>query len=330
MLETFAVSPTDERTYLALLHHPRATATVVAASLGRSVAPVRRSLQELERLGLASRLDGRPARFVATRPDIALDHLAERQTAQVARARTEATELLAALPPDARGREAPVEVISGRTAVAAVFTQIERSTQHELLVLDRPPYAQGAAQAAEAEDDLLDRGVHCRVIYAPEALVDPAARQQLDTAIDAGEEARMHPTVPMKLAISDRSVATLPVVLEESHESVLVVRTSSLLDALTALFDLLWELSVPVQGLDATGPASAAGLVGEGDGPEPGDQIDRELLLLLASGSKDEAVARQLGVSVRTVHRRTAALMEQLGCRTRFQAGMLARGRGLV
>lgn len=47
-------------------------------------------------------------------------------------------------------------------------------------------------------------------------------------------------------------------------------------------------------------------------------------------GSKDEALARQLGVSLRTVRRRVADLMDEFGATTRFQAGMEAVRRGLV
>jgi len=57
---------------------------------------------------------------------------------------------------------------------------------------------------------------------------------------------------------------------------------------------------------------------------------DDRLLSLLATGLKDEAIARQLGVSLRTVHRRTSGLSESLGARTRFQAGVLAERRGLL
>nr|WP_243727306.1 LuxR C-terminal-related transcriptional regulator [Actinocrispum wychmicini] len=58
--------------------------------------------------------------------------------------------------------------------------------------------------------------------------------------------------------------------------------------------------------------------------------LDDRLLSLLAAGLKDEAIARQLGVSLRTVHRRTSELSESLGARTRFQAGMRAERQGLL
>ena len=42
------------------------------------------------------------------------------------------------------------------------------------------------------------------------------------------------------------------------------------------------------------------------------------------SGLTDEAIARQLGLSHRTVQRRVAAFMADLGAHTRFQAGVKA------
>ena len=48
---------------------------------------------------------------------------------------------------------------------------------------------------------------------------------------------------------------------------------------------------------------------------------------MLASGLKDEAIARYLGVSLRTVRRRVATLMEDLGAHTRFQLGSAGRAR---
>jgi DNA-binding NarL/FixJ family response regulator len=54
------------------------------------------------------------------------------------------------------------------------------------------------------------------------------------------------------------------------------------------------------------------------------------VLELLQLGMKDETIARQLGVSLRTVRRRIAALMDDLGVDTRFQAGLEAARRGLI
>ena len=45
---------------------------------------------------------------------------------------------------------------------------------------------------------------------------------------------------------------------------------------------------------------------------------------------KDEQIARALGMSVRTVRRRVADLMDELGADSRFQAGVEAVRRGWI
>jgi DNA-binding NarL/FixJ family response regulator len=78
------------------------------------------------------------------------------------------------------------------------------------------------------------------------------------------------------------------------------------------MFDYAWDLAQPMPG--ARRDISQ----------------DRQLLILLASGFKDEAIARYLGWGLRTVRRRVAKLMDDLGAQTRFQLGAAAQSRGLL
>nr|WP_240522031.1 helix-turn-helix transcriptional regulator [Amycolatopsis vastitatis] len=55
---------------------------------------------------------------------------------------------------------------------------------------------------------------------------------------------------------------------------------------------------------------------------------ERQLLTLLTAGYTDESAAVRLGVSVRTVRRMVAGIMDRLGARSRFQAGVKAADRG--
>ena len=140
----------------------------------------------------------------ATRPDVAVDVLVARKQAELAAVQAQARGLLEELPRD-QGAEPQdyLEIVRGREAVAHRFLQLEQTTQVDLLVLDRPPYAQEVTEPNQGELDLLGRGVRCRGIYAPEAIEQPASLRVLQQAVEAGEEARVHPNLPLKLAISD-------------------------------------------------------------------------------------------------------------------------------
>ena len=86
-----------------------------------------------------------------------------------------------------------------------------------------------------------------------------------------------------------------------------------------ALFDELWGVGLPF-------------VEGGGDGTEKAVSEDRmrEVVTLLARGLKDDAIARRLGVSVRTVRRLISATIDDLQADSRFQAGVVAVQRGWV
>ena len=93
----------------------------------------------------------------------------------------------------------------------------------------------------------------------------------------------------------------------------LIVRQPGLVQALTGLFELLWDRSAAVPGLDRG---------------EARPDVRRLLLVQLAEGAKDEQIARALGLSLRTVRRRIADLLIELGVDSRFQAGVEAVRHG--
>jgi sugar-specific transcriptional regulator TrmB len=317
LLQAVGVSADDELIYRDLLHHPRSSVAAVARRTGRSGASLRRSLPRLEQLGLISRVPGPPPLLVATRPTIAVEALVSRRQEELAQARVAASALMAELPEDVHHQpEELITVVRGQQGVAQQFIQLQQGARDEIMVLDRPPYAQDPQAPNPGELDVLRRGVRVRGIYAVEALEIPGMLAHAQDAVAAGEQARVGQVVPTKLAIADRRLAILPLTAEQQVDSALIVHPSTLLDTLVALFELLWRTGLPLPLLGA-GAAAA-----EDTNPDP------DLTTLLMAGLKDEAVARQLGISLRTVHRRTSALLDELDARTRFQAGVLAGRRG--
>ncbi len=307
MLEAIGVRPDDEAVYREVLSRPEAEIGGLAAALGRDSADISRSLTSLEELGLVHRLPGRPVRLRAARPDVAVDALVNRRREELARTQLAARNLLAEMPAEERHRpEDIVEVLVGRPAIAARFDQLLDTTRHELMVLNRPPYVADPNNSDHAVRRLLREGVTVRGIYAPEALELHGALEELEDAFRAGEQSRVHSALPMKLAIGDRGLAILPIDVD-TVDAAVCVRPSALLNALVQLFELLWAQATPI-----VAPAPEGGF------------SDRQLAALLASGAKDDVVARRLGTSTRTLSRRMGELMDHLHVRTRFQAGVQA------
>ncbi|GAA4989293.1 sugar-specific transcriptional regulator TrmB/DNA-binding CsgD family transcriptional regulator [Nonomuraea thailandensis] len=320
LLEGLGVTVAEETAYRALLRHGPATLSELAAETGSSAAAIRRMLPRLEDLGLISRVAGRPLRLVATPPNIAIDILVARRQEELTHSRAAAA-LLATEVADRGGPhpEEVLEVVTGRDAVARRYLQLERNATREMLVLVHPPYAVDISDDRENRRRAARQGAPVtRGIYSPLAFEQPGMLAHTRRAIADGEQARLG-QVPVKLAIADARTAVLPLVSDEDRavESALVVHPSALLDALVGLFETLWRAAVPLR-------LTPDGLEQDRRGP------DEEVLALLAAGMKDDAIARQLGLSPRTVQRRVQVLCEQLGARTRFHAGFLAAHHDLL
>lgn len=317
-LRAVGISDLDERLYRALLHTPRATVSQLAAVTTTSHERARLGLDRLEVMGLVSR-QGQPARFVAAVPDMAVEALILRRQEELERCRMAAAALLAEYREAEQSLGGLVEIIVGREATFQRYRQLLSTARSEVLMFDKPPYIGPPENPLEV--DVLSRGVSWKAVYAPEALEIPERLVQLRIWRQAGEQARVCAHLPLKLIMVDRALALLPLTADTQRDehTAILVHPCSLLTTLGMLFDMLWEQSLPLHRPGSV-TASDTGL----------DEIDRTLLQLLTAGFKDQAIARHLDVSMRTVRRRLANLMATYGLTSRFQLGQLAVQRGWV
>lgn len=164
----------------------------------------------------------------------------------------------------------------------------------------------------KVDHDNLRRGVRYRVIAADRARTTPVLSTQLGSLALAGADVRTMPEVPMDALVIDGMLTVLP---SDRTDGVAMFRLPSVVTTTMELFERVWPSAVP---LIASELPDAAGLT----------LRERELLTLLFDGSTDESAAAQLGISVRTVRRTVADIMNRLGARSRFQAGAKAADRG--
>ncbi|HET8986981.1 MAG TPA: helix-turn-helix domain-containing protein [Humibacillus sp.] len=325
MLQVFGVQAITESVYRAMLEHPSADTAQVAEIVGISVSQVKAELDLLADLMLVEVGAGaRP--FQAIPPEQAIEVLISREQASLAERQRQVSEarqdLCALVESFVANRthhdvEGLVEQIEDPRVVTSRLFQLARAARERVSFLlpgqALPPDAIGPS--ARLDDELISRGIPLRVVVADASLEAGHWRTHLLGQVARGVQARSHPALPHRLVIVDGDVAILP---RDCSSGALVVHGPDLVAPATALFDAIWQAAIPVvsTALPPEGEFSHARM--------------RQVVALLAQGQKDEAIARRLQVSVRTVRRLVSAAMSALHAESRFEAGVLAVKRGWV
>jgi hypothetical protein len=320
VFESVGLSEAESSVYTAAVAGPRATAAELAESCELPLSRVTRALAGLAGHGMVSRLPGRPVRYLAASPDLAVGALIGAREDELRDARSAVHRLMDTYRAASRytDPQQSVEVLIGRDVISNRVRQLQQSATEQVRGFDRPPYLNAPGQNSAPERRRLQQGIRYRVIYDRAAVAWPGRlTDDILPSVRDGEKARVRPELPLKMFLIDDRMAIIPfgsaaTVLDAAY----AIHRSSLLDALGMLFEAEWERATPIRG-DPT--------------PDRRDRPDapaRELLSLLAAGHTDEGIARSLGWSMRTTQRRVRRLLDDLGATSRFQAGMTAQARG--
>ncbi|MFD0635260.1 hypothetical protein ACFQ9X_30695 [Catenulispora yoronensis] len=210
-----------------------------------------------------------------------------------------------------------MERVEDAVAVRGFLKLAAGACAAEILVL------QSGDWDAEKFDDVLRvcahqaaRGVAVRIICRHRHRADLVSRRKLRDLADAGAQVRTVSHVPRAAVVFDGSQAVLldPASTEPGASC---VRVEVVVRFLLDVFEHQWDAATPVDR-------------GEPGYAEAADDLQQSIAELMARGFTDEVMARKLGMSVRTTRRHIAALMQDLGAVSRFQAGARAVRRQLV
>ncbi|MET9658242.1 helix-turn-helix domain-containing protein [Streptomyces sp. NPDC006510] len=340
MLQALGLGPAEEAVYTALLARPTAYARDLARQTGIEQDETTRILLDLTARGLvavateagsgapdpADRGAGhQPARYRLTPPSVALAPFLVEQRNALHRAETAFSMLTEQYRSTAaHPAGSVVEVVVGVEQVAHRFHQLQRGAQRELLVfLVGEPIAVPREEADMSENSALDRGVDFRVVAAKNYLDGSDVAQDLRPAIAAGLALRLVESLPLKMVVSDRERAMVPLDVADSggEPSAIVVHRSGLLTALVHLFEKEWAQARPLY-------TTPTGVRVEAAADRQPTKGELEVLALLLAGISDRRAASQLGLSIRTVERRTRRLMDLAGADSRLQLGWHAARAG--
>lgn len=309
MLQPLGITADAEAVYVALGQVSSASGPDLTRLTSLGGERLDTALEQLRSLGLAhaSALGvWRALPLLDVVDQLRAERLSELERSMVA-AESLAGHLLAQGSSQAEG----VTTLQGREAVIAAHSQLFDAARRELRAFDKPPYADDRVDTTEEslrptpEWRALDRGVQIRCVYHPG--FDPDRLREMALFAAKGEKARTAP-VPMKLIVADAHVAMVPSMrsFNPGHElRATLVRNPLLVEALIFVFDAVWDSATPIL-TNFTGV------------PDTRRQM---LVSMLMTGSTDTAIAKSLGVNVRSVRRWISDLMIELGVRTRLQLG---------
>ncbi|HEY8682328.1 MAG TPA: integrase arm-type DNA-binding domain-containing protein [Rhodanobacter sp.] len=314
-LEPLGIDDLEERTYKALLGHGMATAREIAQVLGLSAHKTQQLLDGIEAKGLASHSPEQPRRYIAVPPELAIEALIGQRQVILERARSTIPELKrqAATSAHAKAPEQPVELITSRAAIGQILMRLRQTVQHDVFGFQRAPWL----YRADVNRPETRPGVCVRSISDAGYLALPGALAALRAAVKNGEEARIFPTLPIKMYVVDRRVALIPLNVVDQDGPTLLVRAPSLLDALHELFEMTWHRATPVA-------FTRAGVLEVRKPDALLSEAAEQMISLLAAGLNDKAIVYETGISIATLNRRVAELMRRFDTRTRFQLGWRA------
>ncbi|GAA4656327.1 hypothetical protein GCM10023347_02080 [Streptomyces chumphonensis] len=205
------------------------------------------------------------------------------------------------------------------------MTRIVLTAEHTVTwcLADSPPGGGGGGVeerlriVARTVSQLVDHGVHVTLVCPPAPFGSEGFLRYLR---GARPQVVVEGPVQRSLAIVDREMVVILNGDAESRDDSKGIVVHDTTVAVT-----LQQLLESTGRLEATDPAYFSATA---------DAARRRNVLrvldLLGRGFTDDAAAKEAGMSVRTYRRHVAALMNELGAKSRFQAGALAARAGLL
>src|ERR671919_1419133 len=255
----------EAKAYLALTRRGSSTAAQVSRLAGVPRQRIYDVLASLVERGLASSKPGRVVKYAATSPELALERLVSDHRQQLEELERSATAMIEELTPAFEaGREHTdpleyIEVLRDRRAVNERFDELQAGIKREILVFTKPPYATPVQEEVQGLEVVASH--RARSIYEFSAFDDPAFAEGVRRFIEAGEEARFVPELPLKLVIIDEAIVMFGLedpVAGSAGLTMMVVDHPALAQTLKVSFDSFWDQGLTFdEAAAATAPRRA-------------------------------------------------------------------------
>jgi sugar-specific transcriptional regulator TrmB len=217
-------------------------------------------------------------------------------------------------------RGGDTRLIRGADNISSVLQAAVDECRDELLTIQPGggrPY-ELLERAVERELPALQRGVKQLTIYQHSIRAHGPTIEYVRRVTEAGAEIRTIDEVIDRLIIIDREVAFIPTAFPRGQEA-LEIRHPAIVRFLARLFENVWSRALPWDG--AVTPAKPDGVVSE---------THQAIIRMLIGGHTQSRIARELGISARTLTTHIGKISSELGSGSPIQLGYLIATRGVL
>ncbi|MFE2939156.1 helix-turn-helix transcriptional regulator [Streptomyces sp. NPDC059255] len=212
-----------------------------------------------------------------------------------------------------------ITVLEGKSRINAAIDLSTAACRTEVLTVQPGGVrsADALEQGLERGRTVVDRGVSIRTLYQHTVRHGQGTLAYAERLAEGNVEIRTLEELVERLIIFDRTVAYIPA--RSDREVALELRHPALVDYLAQVFEQLWRRATPLTEQVPYEPT-----------PDGISGVQRSIARLLIEGYVDEAIARRLGMNVRTCRAHIAKLATTLGSGSRAQLGYLIAHSGIL
>ncbi len=238
----------EAKAYLTLIRRDSFTAAQVARQSGLPRQRIYDVLGSLVQKGLAVARPGNVVKYAATAPELAIDLLLTAHRDELSRMERDARNMVTDLKPAYEAGQVHtdpleyIEVLRDRRAINERFAELQSAVKKEILVFTKPPYATPPQENVEGLEVIQTHDA--RSLYEFSVFDDPAVMAGVKRFVDAGEQARFVPELPLKLVIIDETIVMFGMedpVAGSAELTIVVVEHQSLAKVLKTAFDAIWS-----------------------------------------------------------------------------------------
>ncbi|MFI6092234.1 helix-turn-helix transcriptional regulator [Streptomyces sp. NPDC051218] len=210
-------------------------------------------------------------------------------------------------------------VLEGDTRIGAAIERATAECRSEILTIQP---GGGRSEnvlnlAMKRGQTVIDRGITMRTLYQHTVRHSQGTLAYAARMAQGNVEVRTLEELVDRLMIFDRTVALIPA--HTRQDAALELRHPGLIEYLAKVFEQLWSRATPLVD-DVPYAPPTNGITG----------VQRTIARLLIEGHVDEAIARRLGMNVRTCRSHIAKIAAALGSGSRAQLGYLIAQSGIL